>query len=52
MLTKQSMEGDKPLELGVVIHAVYIRQVIAQLDQAQPAGEPPAAQPAVAIRSH
>ena len=44
MLTKQSMDSDRPLELGVVIDAVYIRQTIALLDVGQPAATPAAAQ--------
>ena len=44
MLTKQSMDSDRPLELGVVVDAAYIRQTIALLDVGQPAAEPESAQ--------
>ncbi len=52
MLTKQSMENEGPISLGVVIQAVYIRRLIASLDQAPSATEAPAAQPAAALGAH
>ena len=50
VLTQQTAIDDERLEIGIVTHAAFVREVIAQLDQAaappQPAPAPPDPRPA------
>ena len=45
MLAQQTAVGDEKLELGIVVHALYIRRTLALLDLPGAPSPPPAAKP-------
>jgi S1-C subfamily serine protease len=45
LLSQQTTVGDKALDLGIVLHARWIRETIALLDQPAPPPQPPAQPP-------
>lgn len=46
MLAQQTVVGDEKLDIGIVLHALWIRQTIAMIDPPAPRPQPPADPPA------